>query len=104
MVEQTQVQQVTTKDTKKVEVGKRLAEYNHKKREDLAQMAKTQSEPKLTYYGAGAVAATRTLSVLGYCVYQFKRLHRRLRFTKLMKLRFTKLITDWLVSLKWSRL
>ena len=50
MAEQTQVQQqVTMKDPKKVEVGKRLAEFNHRKREELAQPAKTQSEPKLTY-------------------------------------------------------
>ena len=47
MVEQAQVQQqVTMKDPKKVEAGKILAEYNCRKREQLA---------KLTYYGAGAV-------------------------------------------------
>ena len=31
--EQKEPQQVTTKNPKKVEAGKRLAEYNHKKRE-----------------------------------------------------------------------
>ena len=36
MVEQTQLQ-VTMKDPKKVEVGKRLAEYNRRKREELAK-------------------------------------------------------------------
>ena len=46
MAEQTQSQQVTTKDPKKVEVGKRLAEYNHRMREGSAQMAKAHSEPK----------------------------------------------------------
>ena len=37
MAEETpkQVTQVTTKDPKKVAQGKRLAEYNHKKREEL---------------------------------------------------------------------
>ena len=36
MPEQTQLQQVTMKDPKKVEVGKRLAEYYCRKREELA--------------------------------------------------------------------
>ena len=55
MAEQTQFQQVKTKDPKKVEVGNRLAKYNHRKREENAQLAKAQSEPKITYYGAWAV-------------------------------------------------
>ena len=66
MSEQTQVQQVTTKDMKKVEAGKRLAEWNHKKTEELA---KAQSEPKLTYYDAGAIIAIGTIGVLGYYIY-----------------------------------
>ena len=33
-VQQENLQQVTTKDPKKVEAGKRLAEYNHKKRKE----------------------------------------------------------------------
>ena len=41
--------QVTMKDLKKVAAGKRMAEYNHRKKEELAQAAKDQeSEPKLT--------------------------------------------------------
>ena len=55
MAEQTQLQQqVTTKDPKKIEAGKRLAEYNCRKREELTL---AQSEPKLTHYGAGVVVA-----------------------------------------------
>ena len=50
MAEQTQLQQVTTKDPMKDEAGKRLAEYNRRKREQLTQLAKAQSEPKLTYF------------------------------------------------------
>ena len=74
MAEQTQVQkQVVTKDPKKVEVGKRLAEYNHGKREQCAHLAKAQSEPKLTYYGAGAIVAIGALGILGYYVYQLKK-------------------------------
>ena len=57
MSEQTQVQQVTTNDPKKVEGGKRLTEWNRRKREERAQLAEAQSEPKLTYYGAGAIVA-----------------------------------------------
>ena len=44
MAEQTQIQQVTTKDPKKkkVEQGKKLAEHNRRKREELAQLAKAR--------------------------------------------------------------
>ena len=48
IVEQTQLQQVMMKDSKKVEAGKRLAEYNRRKREELAKAQKIESEPKLT--------------------------------------------------------
>ena len=40
--------QVTTKDPKKVEAGKRLAEYNHRKREELKTQKGKQVEPMLT--------------------------------------------------------
>ena len=72
MSEQTQLQQVTTKDQKKVEAGKRLVQWNHRKREEHAQLAEAQSNPKLTYYGAGAVVVIGMLGVLGYYVYQSK--------------------------------
>ena len=66
-----QVQQATTKDPKKVEQGKRLAEHSCRKREELAQMKaqKSESETNLTYYGAGAVIAIEVLGVIGYYVY-----------------------------------
>ena len=38
MADENQAQQVTIKDLKKVEASKRLAEYNRRKREELAQM------------------------------------------------------------------
>ena len=73
MAEQTQIQQVTMKDPKKEELGKRLAEYNHRKREKLVQM-KTQreSETKLTYYGARSVIAIGVVGIISYYVYQSK--------------------------------
>ena len=65
------------KDPKKVEVGKRLAEYNHRKRKELALMKaqKSKSETNITsgqYYGSGAIVATGALGVIGYYVYQYK--------------------------------
>ena len=72
MAEQTQLQQVTTKDLKKVAVDKRLAEYNQKKREELANAQKIESEPKLIsskYYGIVAIMAVGVLGVLGYYIY-----------------------------------
>ena len=52
-------QQVTTKDPKKVEAGKRLTAINHekreaKKREEQAQLEKSRMKQ---YYGIGAVIA-----------------------------------------------
>ena len=72
MAEENQVQQVTTKDPKKVKAGTRLSEHNHRKREEHAQLAKTQSESNITYYGAGVVVAIGVLGVIGYYVYQSK--------------------------------
>ena len=77
MAEQIQVQQVTMKDTKKVEVGKRLAEHNHKKRVELkAQKSKSkQVEAMLTSsqcYGIGAVVTVEVIGGLGYYLYQAK--------------------------------
>ena len=68
-------QQVTTKDPKKVEVGKRLAEYNRRKREELKAQT-SQVEPMLTSstcYGIGAIIAVGVIGGLGYYVYQAKK-------------------------------
>ena len=70
--EQTQIQQVIIKDPKKVEAGKRLAEWNRRKREENVHLAKAQSESNITYYGAGAVVAIGVLGVIGYYVYKSK--------------------------------
>ena len=51
--QENQVQQVTTKDPKKVEAGKRLAKYNHKKRGDL----KVQELDSSQHYSIRAVLA-----------------------------------------------
>ena len=65
-----QVQQVMTKDPKRVKAGKRLAASNPRKREELK--AQRERETKLTYYGAGAVIAIGVLGVISYYVYEFK--------------------------------
>ena len=67
--------QVTTKDPKKVEAGRRLAEYNHRKREEL-KAQKSKVEPKLTLrmcYGIGALLAVGVKAGLGYYLYQAKK-------------------------------
>ena len=63
---------VTMKGPMKVEQGKRLAEYNHRKKEELAQVTKAQErEPKLSQaYGIGAVIAVGVLGLLFYYIYQ----------------------------------
>ena len=63
-----ELQRVTTKNPKKVEAGKRLAESNRKKRE-----AKKQSNLEASrvnqYYGIGAVLALGVIGGLGYYIY-----------------------------------
>ena len=75
MAEENQMQQVTMKDLRKVAEGKKLAEYNCKKREELkAQKSKSkQVEPMLTLsqcYGIRAVLAVGVIDGLGYYLYQ----------------------------------
>ena len=74
MAEENQVQQVTTKDPKKVEVGKRLAECNHKKREELT-VQKSEVLTSGKYYSIGAVLAVGLIGglFLGYYLYQAKK-------------------------------
>ena len=66
MAEETQVQQeprqVTTKDPKKVEAGKRLAAHSHRKREEQAQEQKSRVNQ---YYGIGVVLAVGVIGGLG---------------------------------------
>ena len=70
-------QRVTTKDPKKVEVGKRLAGINRKKREvkkreEQVQLEKTASGVN-QYYGIGAVIALGVIGGLGYYIYRSKK-------------------------------
>ena len=70
------VQRVTTKNPKKVEAGKRLAESNCKKREAKKQ-AKLEASgnwrPVNQYYGIGAVLALGVIGGLGYYIYRTKK-------------------------------
>ena len=65
-------QQVTTKNPKKVEGGKRLAESNHKKREAKKQV-KFEASGVNQYYGIGAVIALGVIGGLGYYIYRTKK-------------------------------
>ena len=68
-----QVQRVTTKNPKKVEAGKRLAESNRKKRE-AKKHAKLEASGVNQYYGIGAVLALGVIGGLGYYyIYQSKK-------------------------------
>ena len=66
--EAAQVQRVTTKNPKKVEAGKRLAESNRKKREAKKQ-AKLEASGVNQYYGTGAVLALGIIGGIGYYNY-----------------------------------
>ena len=67
-------QQVTAKNLKKVEAGKRLAAHNHKKRKEWrkeqAQLEKTGVNQ---YYSIGAVIALGVIGGLGYYIYRTKK-------------------------------
>ena len=67
-----QVQRVTTKNPKKVEAGKRLAESNHKKRE-VKKQVKLEASRVNQYYGIGAVLALGVIGALGYYIYRSKK-------------------------------
>ena len=66
------VQRVTTKNPKKVEAGKRLAESNRKKREAKKQ-AKLEASGVNQYYGIGTVIALGVIGGLGYYIYRTKK-------------------------------
>ena len=70
--QQGKAQRVTTKNPKKVEAGKRLAESNHKKREAKKQ-AKLEASRVNQYYGIGAVLALGVIGGLGYYIYRTKK-------------------------------
>ena len=85
MAEENQVQQVTkelqrvtTKNPKKVEAGKRLAESNHKKREakKREEQVKLEKSGVNQYYGIGAVLALGVIGSLGYYIYQTKKVEQ----------------------------
>ena len=65
-------QRVTTKNPKKVDMGKRLAAHNHKKREEQrkeqVKLEKTASGVN-QYYRIGAVIALGVIGGLGYYIY-----------------------------------
>ena len=69
-------QRVTTKNPKKVEAGKRLAESNCKKREAKKQ-AKLEASGVNQCYGLGAVIALGVIGGLGYYIYQTKKVEKQ---------------------------
>ena len=68
-------QRVTTKDPKKVEVGKRLAAISRKKREAKKREEQAQLEKSGVnqYYGIRAVIALGVIGGLGYHIYRSKK-------------------------------
>ena len=66
------MQRVTTKNPKKLEAGKRLAEINRKKREAKKQ-SKLEKSGVNQYYGTGAVLALGVIGGLGYYIYWSKK-------------------------------
>ena len=68
-------QRVTTKNPKKVEAGKRLAESNRKKREakKREEQAKFEASRVNQYYGIGAVIALGVIGGLDYYIYPTKK-------------------------------
>ena len=70
-----ELQRVTTKNPKKVEAGKRLAESNRKKREvkKRQEQAKLEASGVNQYYEIGAVIALIVIGGLGYYIYRTKK-------------------------------
>ena len=68
-------QRVTTKNPKKVEAGKRLAESNSKKREvkKREEQAKLEKSGVNQYYRIGVIIALGVIGGLGYYIYRTKK-------------------------------
>ena len=62
-----ELKEVTTKDPKKIEVGRRLAEYNHRKSKQVEPMLDLS-----TCHCIGAVLAVGVIGSLGYYIYHSK--------------------------------
>ena len=71
-----ELQRVTTKNPKKVDAGKRLAESDPKKREAKKQ-AKLEASRVNQYYGIGAVLALGVIGGIGYYTYQTKKVEQQ---------------------------
>ena len=71
-------QRVTTKNPKKVEAGKRLAESNGKKREvkKREEQVKLEASGANQYYGIGAVLALGVIGGLGYYINRTKKVEQ----------------------------
>ena len=71
-------QQVTAKNPKKVEAGKRLAESNRKKREakKREEQAKLEASGVNKYYGIRAVITLGVIVGLGYYIYRTKKVEQ----------------------------
>ena len=71
-------QRVTTKNPKKVEAGKRLAESNHIKREakKREEQVKLEASGLNQYYGIGAVIVLGVIGGLGYYIYRTKKVEQ----------------------------
>ena len=75
--ETAQVQRVFTKNQKKVEAGKKLAESNRKKREvKKREQAKLEASGVNQYYGIGAVISLGVIGSLGYYIYRSKKVEQ----------------------------
>ena len=66
-------QQVTTKNPNKVKVGKRLAEYNHRKGEEKKAQSEASRGVNQYYDGIGALIAVDVIGGLGYYIYRTKK-------------------------------
>ena len=106
------MQQVTTKNLKKVEVGKRLAVHSHRKREEQVQVQKGDGPSGASrvrqYYGIGAVLAVGVIGGLGYYIYQTKKGSLQghvilLSPNQALSLTSSKWIKSILGLIKWTR-
>ena len=71
-------QRVTTKNPKKVEADKRLAESNCKKREakKREEQVKLEASGVNQYYGIGVIMALGVIRGLGYYIYRTKKVEQ----------------------------
>ena len=98
-----ELQRVTTKNLKKVEAGKMLAESNRKRREAKKQ-AKLEKSGVNQYYGIWAVLALGVIGGLGYYIYRTKKREQKIILNHTLRCNHRPTSLRWIKSFLYYKI